>query len=130
MGSRFVPLVLLPTTNIQDDKGKVYFRKTREEWFGKKLEDFSLKGPTKEGYWKALKETFDKIAGALDQNPPDSKWVAGGSEPTRADFIIASDLIWVRLIFQEGEKERRIEAWNNGRWGKMLKDTEQWQRVD
>lgn len=121
---------LLPPTCGVQKKEKPYFRSTREQWFGKKLYEFSPEGPVREDHWKDLQGGFGKLAALLDKSGPDADWVAGGSEPTRADFIIASYLFWIRAIIPDEWKSRGIEQWNNGRWGKLLRDTVPWQKVD
>lgn len=113
---------------VFDERNKEYFRKTRELWFGKKLEEFNPEGPVREGHWKALETTFDKLAAVVDKNGSGVDYVAGGSAPTRADFIYLSFLIVIRDV-QPDEWEKRVKHWGGGRWERMLKKTEEWQTV-
>ena len=121
-------LLLLPSCIILDDRGSEYFRRTRELVFGKKLEEFSPEGEVRDGQWKALEAGYDQIAAIIEKNGPDVDYFAGGSEPTRADIILVSFLIWIKIILPE-DWEKRVKHWSGGRWERLLKKTEEWQAV-
>jgi len=80
----------------------------------------------RDGHWNELEKGFDKLAEVLDKNGPDAEWVAGGSEPTRGDFIIAAWLLWIKVVTPD-EWEKRVKPLNGGKWDKLLKKTEAWQ---
>jgi len=120
--------MLPPTCEILDEAGKEYFRRTREQWFGKKLEEFSPEGPIREGHWKALQDGFDKIAGILDKNGVDALYVAEGTEPTWGDFVLISWLLWIKIVLPD-DWEKRTKRWSGGRWEKLINRTEEWQTV-
>ena len=124
---RIPMLLLLPSCVILDDRGSEYFRRTRELWFGKTLEEFS-EGEVRESQWKAFEAGYDQIAAIIEKNGPDVDYVAGGSEPTRADIILMSFLIWIKIILPD-EWEKRVKHWSGGRWERLLKKTEEWQAV-
>ena len=122
-------ILLPPTSTILDDRGKVYFQETREKLFGKKLEELNPEGEVRDGHWKVVQSAFDKLAAVIEQNGPGVDYIAGGSEPTRADLIYISFLIWIRAVVPD-EWENRVKHWNGGRWERMLKVTEEWQTVN
>ena len=121
-------LFVLPSCVILDDRGSEYFRQTRELAFGKKLEEFGPEGEVREGHWKALEAGSNQIAAIIEKNGPDIDYVAGGSEPTRADLILVSFLMWIKTIVPE-EWEKRVKGWSGGRWERLLKKTKEWQAV-
>ena len=122
--------IMLPAiATILDDRGKVYYQETREKRLGKKLEELSPKGEARDGHWKVVQSAFGRIAAVIEQNGPGVDYIAGGSEPTRADFIYISLLICIRAMMPD-EWENRVKHWNGGRWEKMLKMTEEWQTVN
>ncbi|KIJ39884.1 hypothetical protein M422DRAFT_257200 [Sphaerobolus stellatus SS14] len=130
LGSSLLRPLLPFAADIQDEKGKPYFKNTREKWFGMKLEEFSPEGSVRDAQWKELEKAYDKVAAVLDKNGPGVDFVAGGPEPTRADFILASFFIWIKSVAPEEWKKRGVEQWANGRWARLLKRTEEWQTVD
>ncbi|KIJ49678.1 hypothetical protein M422DRAFT_205202 [Sphaerobolus stellatus SS14] len=122
------PFINLSTWRILDERGQIYFRETREKWEDMRLEDESPPGPIRDGHWKALEDGFDKLATVLDKNGPDG-FVAGGTEPTRADFIIISHILWIKAVLGKECEDYGFSGWNNGRWAQLLKKTEAWQAV-
>jgi glutathione S-transferase len=119
--------MLFPSVcTILDDRGSTYFRQTREQRFGKKLEEISPEGPVREGHWKALENGYDKLAEVIGKNGPGVDYVAGGSEPTYADMVHLSFLIWIKVILPD-EWEKRVKHWSGGRWDRLLKITQEWQ---
>jgi glutathione S-transferase len=121
--------IMLPVTStILDDRGSEYFQRTRAAWFGKPLEQLSPEGEVRDGHWKAIEAALDKLAGLLEKNGPGVDYVAGGTEPTRADIIQLSFLLWVKVVLPD-EWEKRFKHWNGGRWERLLRKTEEWQTV-
>ncbi|KAF8515796.1 hypothetical protein BU17DRAFT_93212 [Hysterangium stoloniferum] len=126
-----MPLTIVmmgPVLEIQDARGKPYVAQTRWDWYNFKPSEISPEGPVREGHWNDVEKGLDKLAEVLDKNGPDAEWVAGGSEPTRADFIMVAFLIFVKIVSPD-EWGKRIKPLNGGRWDKLLKKTEVWQTV-
>lgn len=122
-------MIMLPATcAILDDRGNAYFRQTRELWYGKSLEQFSPEGEVREGHWKGLQTAFEKLAAILEKNGPGVDYVAGGNEPTRADIVHISFLLWIKVVVPD-EWEKRVKHWSGGRWERLLKQTEEWQTI-
>jgi len=124
------PVLRLSTWKVLDERGQEYWRTTREKWAeGKKLEEFSPEGEVRDGHWKVIQGVFTDVATILAKNGDNVDFAAGGEQPTRADFVMVAVLIWLKTILGAEWEERGVELWDNGRWGKLLKRTEQWQVV-
>lgn len=119
----------IPKTNLLlNPRSEVYFRSTREEMFGGKLEDVFPQGEEREVKWAKLRDGF----GVIDEwfgHATEAPYVMGKS-PTYSDFVIAGYLIWVRNIFGENSPEwTDIVSWHGGRWGALVKSFEQYEAV-
>ena len=54
-----------------------------------------------------------------------------GSEPGWGDFVTASYLLTIKLLYGAESKEWKfIEAWHEGRWVKLIKDLEPYAYID
>jgi len=54
-----------------------------------------------------------------------------GSEPGWADFVTASYLLTIKLLYGAESKEWKfIETWHKGRWVKLIKDLEPYAYID
>ena len=123
--------ILIPLIwRILDERSQMYYRETRERWLGngKTLEEWSPEGSVREGHWALLKTGFDTLAMILDKNGPGAAYVAGGTEPTRADMIIVAYLAWLIAAAPE-DWENRVRHWNDGRWDRLWKISEPWRVV-
>jgi len=113
-------MVLIPLAmDILDERSKVYFRATRELWYGRKLEDFSPEGYVRDAQWEKIRVGFDQVASRLDKNGGNIDFVAGGNEPTRADLLIVSFLAWIMAVAPEEGWGQRVGHWNGGRWARL-----------
>ncbi|KIJ49082.1 hypothetical protein M422DRAFT_225713 [Sphaerobolus stellatus SS14] len=122
----FLPVLPLVYA-ILDDHAKPYFRQTREQVFGKKIEELSPEGPVRDEQWKKLEKGFDTLATIYEKNGPNVDFIAGGANPSHADFYIASNLMWIKCVSPEEWKNRGVEQWSNSRWGKLIKRLEEWE---
>ena len=101
-----VPLVVADVWALLGPKDKEYFRETREQYLGRKLEDFA---PQREAYLAAVKSTLAPLRSTLKvQN------FISGTAPAYADHIVFGALQWGRLTsatpLLEAE-EPEITAW-------------------
>ncbi|RDB26481.1 Glutathione S-transferase-like protein ustS [Hypsizygus marmoreus] len=112
------------TPNSQD-----YFRATREAYFGKTLEDLLPTGQVRKEEWAKVKAAFDKVDGWVKKNKASSLYFYG-TEPSFADFTVAAVLVWLKKIWGEDSPEwQDIMAWNEGRWGTLLKEVEKYETI-
>lgn len=129
----FVPPVMillgeaLPAFNPPSQK---YFRETREKAFGKKMEEFSPRGPGREESLKKSREGLEGIAAALDASGvPETSWLTG-EKPVQADLASAAALIAIKRVAGEHIWEH-IKGASGGRWERFLERVEkEYGRID
>ncbi|TCD68524.1 hypothetical protein EIP91_010580 [Steccherinum ochraceum] len=94
-------VVILATCENLNPRNYAYFRLTREEMFGKKLEDVAPED-TEEGEqrWKDLEAAMTRIAKWFE--PTAEKPFLGGDVPCFADAQLAGRLEWARKVLGVG----------------------------
>lgn len=123
----FPPLIqaAYPAVN---EVSQSFFRRTREAIFGKKFEEISPPS-THDTAWATFKINLEDLSKAYAENGPGSKFFVGNTF-TYADVVVASFLLWVKLVEGEGSAQwKEFGTWNDGLWVKLLDVTEKWQRV-
>jgi glutathione S-transferase len=129
LAASFRPLVVLSQVSKLDDRGTVYFRETREETFGMKLEEFAPSCEKRDAAIEKMKDDLSCLNrmlnanGGYEENARD--WVMGSLGPTFADFALGGLLIWFRLM-GDSEVWPIIATWNGGRWSRHLDRLEFW----
>ncbi|KAL0961166.1 hypothetical protein HGRIS_006138 [Hohenbuehelia grisea] len=110
---------VLPATNkFLNPRSEEYFRHTREQSFGKRLEDVVPVGEVREKEWGKIKAGFETFDGFLLKS--EGEFVMGNTI-SWADITIVSFLIWFKRVFGETSQEwKDISSWNEGRWAKRL----------
>ncbi|KAF8206893.1 hypothetical protein K438DRAFT_2013918, partial [Mycena galopus ATCC 62051] len=103
-----------------------YFRLTREEAWGKTLENLTPRGEEDAIEWKKLEDGFDKIDEWIRANGPDSLYLTGQTL-CYADMWIAAYVLWIKLILPN--KAEEMMSWNGGRWARLLKALEKYETV-
>ncbi|KAF7972750.1 hypothetical protein HWV62_17114 [Athelia sp. TMB] len=107
---------------------QVYFRPSREKRYGKKLEEFSPPGPTRDGHWKNLRDQYGVLAGWLAKNEKGP--FVMGEQISYADITIAGPLIWMRTVFGvESAEWKDVLTWQNGRWASFMKEFERYDQI-
>ncbi|KZS96514.1 hypothetical protein SISNIDRAFT_407213 [Sistotremastrum niveocremeum HHB9708] len=101
-----------------------YFTRTREEWVGKKIDDFCPAGPEREKALDQMKEGLGKLAGLLDKYDGGAeRMFVSGEEPVFADFVLASTFEWAKIVGEE-EVWSKVKSWHGGRWERFLNAVE------
>ena len=100
-----VPLVVADVWALLGPKDKEYFRETREQYLGRKLEDFA---PQRETYLAA----FKKVLAPLRKTLKGQSFLAGAA-PNYADHIVFGALKWAQLTSAKPlfDDEPEITAW-------------------
>lgn len=128
------PTVIMPMLNIivcricgiLNPPSAEYFRKTREVQFGKKLEELGT-----ESDWTALEAGLERVKVCLDANGKGKDLLAMGDKITFADLLLASILIWGRVVTGEDSEDwKRITALHDGKWAKFLEQFTKYEFVD
>ncbi|KAF8625628.1 hypothetical protein AX17_006813 [Amanita inopinata Kibby_2008] len=95
-----------------------YFRRTREERFGKKIEELEPKGAEAEAAWAVLKEGYDNLdkMWQLSEGP-----YVMGKTLSFMDIVVISWSLWLRNVFgKDSQRWKDIASWNDGRWGRLV----------
>jgi glutathione S-transferase len=98
-------LVLMDIFERIDEKDRAYFRQSREQRFGKRLEDVAA---DREGNLKALRQALEPARATLATQP-----FVGGASPLYADYIVFGMLQWARCIspIETLAKDDPLYAW-------------------
>ncbi|CAA7270675.1 unnamed protein product [Cyclocybe aegerita] len=101
-------------------RGEKHYRTLREPGFGQRLEDILPVGEARVREWERFKNDVGDIASWYDKNGSKGPFVLGEA-PSWADFVVASYLVWLRVIWgEESEEWKDLEAWHNGRWKNLF----------
>lgn len=105
---------------------QVYFRETREEMFGKKLEEL---GGDED--WRSLEEGMGKVNSYLSANGPGKDLLFLGDRVCFCDLQVAGLLVWARVICGEDSADwQRIASWHDGKWKKLIEYFDEHAAVD
>ncbi|KAF8960754.1 hypothetical protein BDZ97DRAFT_1281072 [Flammula alnicola] len=104
-----------------------YFRRTREQEFGMKLEDLVPKGEKADAEWEKYKDGL----GTVDV------WYAKSGGPflmddtvSWADFVIAGYVIWLRIVWGEDSQQwKDITSWHDGRWQNLIDNLKKYETI-
>ena len=103
-----------------------FIKALREEAFGDTLVNLA-KNP--QSHWDAYRDAYGSFALPVYENAEGV--FLKGSEPAWADFVAASWLLAVKLLYGGDSKEwKYIETWHGGRWVKLIKDLEPYAHID
>jgi len=117
-------LLLLAESNHKlNPKSEAYFRRTREESYGLKIEEFAPPGPKREAVWASVKAGLSKVSAKLGGST-----YFYGNTVSYADLVAVSYLLWMKIVVPAAEW-KEVEGWDEGRWAKLLAATEKYQVV-
>lgn len=119
-------MIILPSHAILTPRSAEYMRRTREEMFGRKLEDMVPKD--KAEAWNQIKAGYDKLDKLLQLG--NGPYVMGNTVSFQ-DFDVASYTLWLRRILgEESEEWKNIINWNDGRWGRLIEGFRKYEKLD
>lgn len=109
----------LPRTNaILNPRSEEYFRRTREQAAGKKIEEITPVGDARAVGWGKYREGLGKVDSWYQKSA--GPFVMGESI-TFADITVVSWLVFLKIIFGEDSQEwKDIASWHNGRWAGLV----------
>ncbi|MEM8772830.1 MAG: glutathione S-transferase N-terminal domain-containing protein [Pseudomonadota bacterium] len=98
------PMLMIRVWAASHEDDKEFFRKTREERFGKTLEELAMTPGAKDRAETALQT----LAAPLARHK-----FLGGETPNISDYIVMSPLMWKRSITSDAlyEMPQAVEAW-------------------
>jgi glutathione S-transferase len=104
--------------------GEEYFRRTREAAIGSTLEEMYPTGDKAEEVWKNAEADFAVVYGWLRED----EFVIG-DKISFADFAIGGVLVVSRVLLgEESEEWKRMLGWHNGRWARIAKSLEKYEK--
>ncbi|KAJ7439108.1 hypothetical protein FB451DRAFT_1107440 [Mycena latifolia] len=117
----------LPASNaVLHPVSEAYFRRTREESWGRTLEELTPKGEEDVVQWAKLKDGFGKMDEWIRAGGEGSKYLMG-DVPCYADIWIAGNIQWIKLVLPE--RYEGMKEWHGGRWAALLRDLEKYEAV-
>lgn len=128
------PMVSMPLLQILisrvcgslNEPSAVYFRKTREEAFGKTLEELNT-----EEMWQKLEQALERLKGYFEANGAGKDLLLMGDRVSFCDLQIASLLVWARVVAGEDSQDwKRIISFQDGRWVKFMEQFKAYEAVD
>lgn len=123
-----VPYLIPAIAKILRRPSKEYYVRTREEGFGKKLEDVVPTGEAHEVAWKEVEEGYGKLVLWLNEGTNAGAPFVMGDKVSFADFVIVSDLQWCMKGFGEDSNQwKDMIAWHGGRWAKLIDDLKKYE---
>ncbi|OCH87044.1 hypothetical protein OBBRIDRAFT_796579 [Obba rivulosa] len=128
-----LPILLPASHTYLNPRSQDHYRRNRErelgELFGGKLEDWSSPGPVREEQWRAIREGLSKVNAWMTVDGHEKPYVMG-NQVCYADLFVAAWLVWVkRILGPQSSEWVELETWDGGRWGKLMKDMEQYEVV-
>lgn len=120
--------ILADTADSLLPRSQEYFRSTREENYGMKLEE--LRG---EKVWKKVEAGLEKLEGYLAKNGEGNDLLLMGAQGgiTYSDIQVASILLWARLVWGESsENWKRLAGFHGGKWGRFCAQFAKFEQVD
>lgn len=98
-----------------------YFRRTREDKFGKTLEDILPVGNERIELWAKFREGMNQVDKCMAKTDAKGPFVMGDTI-SWADFLLSGGLIWFKLVWgEESEEWKEVASWNGGRWDNLLR---------
>lgn len=101
-----------------------YFRRTREITFGKTLEDLRPKGDYADKRWAEFQARLGKVD--VWYSKVDGPFLMG-NEVSWADIVVASYLIWLKIVWKtDGQRWKDVAGWHGGRWERVVNSLEKY----
>lgn len=110
---------VIPRVNSRlNPRSEEYFRRTREQDWGNKMEDITPVGEARVAEWGKYRDGLGKVDSWFKKST--GPFLTGESI-TFADVSVVSCLIWLKVIFGEDSPEwKDIASWHDGRWDGLV----------
>jgi len=115
-----IKFLAVRTVEIMREPSAEHYTTTREKSFNQKLAEFSPEGSERDKHWSILEKAFVMTKRWYDKT--DGKWLMGDTF-SYADIITACRLFWFKKVLRDDEW-RRIAAWHDGQWERLLAGAE------
>ncbi|KAF8878321.1 hypothetical protein BD779DRAFT_1447850 [Infundibulicybe gibba] len=120
----------MPQTHVRlRPESQPYFRITREKRFGTTMEALTPTGAARAEKLTQLEAGFGKYLAWVARNPGGGVFMTGDT-PVFVDFMVAGHLIWVKVLWEDGEMWEQVKGWHGGKLGKLLAAVEKYAAVE
>jgi len=110
----------------ESPEAAAYFKESKEEAYEDTLENMEKNS---QSYLDGYRDAYGTVALPIYEKAEGI--FLKGSEPGWADFVTASFLLSLKLVYGADSKEWEfIETWHGGRWVKLIKDLEPYAYID
>ncbi|KAG7094515.1 hypothetical protein E1B28_005346 [Marasmius oreades] len=93
---------------------------SRRKVYGEVLKPPKISEEEERAVWESGRKTFGELAAAYVHSG-NSVFVMGGDRPVFADFVVASMVVAIKVMFgEESEEWRDVVGWNEGRIGRLV----------
>ena len=122
-------IITLLTTSKLNPRSEEYYRRTREKWFGKKMEEMAPKGEAAIAQWSRFKDGVGKVDAWYAKNGGKGPFLLGEA-PSWGDIVVASFLVFLRIVWGEDSPEwKDVSSWHNGRWAGIVEALKKYETV-
>ncbi|KAJ3991637.1 hypothetical protein F5050DRAFT_1122714 [Lentinula boryana] len=122
----YYPFLVPITETVLNPPSATFFRAKYEAIFGKKLENVYPEGQERVVAWNKWKEAIGGVDAWMKK---DDIWMMGNT-PSFADFILASFILSAKTLFGADSQEyKEVLEMHDGRWGRLAKNVESYNRV-
>ena len=115
-----VKFLVLRSKEVLNERSAEYYLTKRQIHFNQKIEEWSPEGPERERHWSILEKTLAAWKAVYDKT--EGKWLMGNTF-SYADILTASLLFWFKRVLHDDEW-KRVAAWHDGHWERLLADVE------
>ena len=115
-----IKILLMRSMEVLNERSREYYLAAREEQFNQKMEDWSPEGPERDRHWSVIEKAFTTMKIWFDKS--EGKWLMGNTF-SYADILAATHLFWFKKVLHVDEW-KKIAAWHDGQWERLLADVE------
>ncbi|KAK7045888.1 hypothetical protein VNI00_007319 [Paramarasmius palmivorus] len=113
-------LLMSPTAGSLNPRSEEYFRRN------KPYTEVELIGEKRTEVWSQVEEAY----GVLDSWLGKEDRYFMKEKVSFADLQVAGSLVWMReMLGEESDEWKSVTAWHDGRWGRLVKDLEVYERL-
>lgn len=121
--------VIPPIIAVLNPTSREYYRETREQTWGKRLEDIPPSGDKYTEEWAKVERGFTQMA-TWYEKVADGPFIMG-KEASWADFVVGAHLMWFSKAWGDDDKKwKAIMSWNGGVWKALFNALEQYGAAD
>ncbi|EKM51702.1 uncharacterized protein PHACADRAFT_261998 [Phanerochaete carnosa HHB-10118-sp] len=128
VGHPLLMLAAVDTTSSLLPRSQIYFRSSREEVYGKRLEELGT-----EEEWQKFEAGLEKLRGYLEGNREGNGLLLMGARSgiTYSDIQFAGMLVWAKVVWgEESQNWKRLVGLHGGKWDMFYAQFSKFEQVD